>query len=312
MTDYFPAVIGLDRTKKKLSFFLDSYKKTRTIMPILFQAAKGTGKTLLARQIARHLTSAGSPQPKTFLELNCSSIRNKTQFITQILLPYFVDKEVTVFLDEAHELPRGVSDLLLSILDPDRTKNVVRVEESEIEFDTTKHSWLFATTNPEKMIPALKDRFEVISLEPYTPEELGEIVRFHGGDFNIDVALLPEIVSVLRGNPRQAMLMVKKMRAQLQRRGRRSLFGRKDWVELKDQLDILPLGLNRLEIQILQFLREREETSLTNLSAKTGISKEALQREFESYLLKHSLIEIMPRGRSITRKGLDILREIEK
>jgi Holliday junction resolvasome RuvABC ATP-dependent DNA helicase subunit len=46
------------------------------------------------------------------------------------------------------------------------------------------------------------------------------------------------------------------------------------------------------------------------LSAKTGISPRAIQKDFEIYLQKHSLMDITTAGRNITAKGLDYLKKL--
>jgi Holliday junction resolvasome RuvABC ATP-dependent DNA helicase subunit len=88
--------------------------------------------------------------------------------------------------------------------------------------------------------------------------------------------------------------------------------GNKEWEELKCVLGILPLGLENTELQVLRVLKERGSCSLTNLSAVTGLSGNALRSEFELYLLKHGLMEVAQGGRRITGKGLEYLRAMDK
>ena len=88
-------------------------------------------------------------------------------------------------------------------------------------------------------------------------------------------------------------------------------FGAKEWATLRHKLGIVPLGLNPSEIQVLRVLGNSKDCSLTNIAAKTGISKQAVQRDFEIYLQKHSLMEITTAGRNITAKGLDYLKLLD-
>ena len=84
------------------------------------------------------------------------------------------------------------------------------------------------------------------------------------------------------------------------------------WAELSRALGILPLGLNRIEIQVLQYLTEKKECSLTNLAAKTGLTAQCLRMDFELYLQKLNLMEISTDGRSCTAKGLKyLMRHVE-
>jgi Holliday junction resolvasome RuvABC ATP-dependent DNA helicase subunit len=51
---------------------------------------------------------------------------------------------------------------------------------------------------------------------------------------------------------------------------------------------------------------------LTNLSAKMGMTKAALQRDMEMYLQKMELIEILPAGRALTGIGQEYLKDFKK
>jgi Holliday junction resolvasome RuvABC ATP-dependent DNA helicase subunit len=48
------------------------------------------------------------------------------------------------------------------------------------------------------------------------------------------------------------------------------------------------------------------------LSAKTGLSREAVQKDYEIFLQKQGLMSITTgKGRTITSKGLEYLKELE-
>jgi Holliday junction resolvasome RuvABC ATP-dependent DNA helicase subunit len=88
-------------------------------------------------------------------------------------------------------------------------------------------------------------------------------------------------------------------------------FDPEDWKSFRDELDILPLGINRSELNILEKLDDKTNASLTYLAATTGISKYAIQRDMELFLQKHDLMEITTAGRNITPKGKEYLRELK-
>ena len=94
-------------------------------------------------------------------------------------------------------------------------------------------------------------------------------------------------------------------------KNRKRKFKLNDWKRLKDSLDILPLGLNRTELKVLKALSEQPYTKLTNLSAKLGMSKSVIMRDFEMYLQKQGLFEIDPLGRQLTKKGREYLQELD-
>ena len=82
-----------------------------------------------------------------------------------------------------------------------------------------------------------------------------------------------------------------------------------DWKAMSYTLGIKPLGLTNIEIEILSILKERGNCSLQMLSAVTGMSRTALQKESELYLLKRGLMKIDGQ-REISGKGINILQKL--
>ena len=65
------------------------------------------------------------------------------------------------------------------------------------------------------------------------------------------------------------------------------------------------------EKQILETLHECGSATLTGLAAKLGLSKTALQRDHELYLLGKNLMEIDGK-RKITAQGRGVVEKIAK
>jgi Holliday junction resolvasome RuvABC ATP-dependent DNA helicase subunit len=308
----FPDVIGQDVAKRKLNFFLDGYRASNYVPHLMFVAPKGCGKTTMAKATAKELTLRDNPsKTKPFLELNCSTIKNVSQFFNQIVIPHVNFQECTILFDEASELPKDVTMALLTILNPNKdNRNSFSFEEYTVDFDFTMQSFMFATTEAQSIFHALMDRCERLDLEEYTYDELGRIVAVNYPEGEFEKDLLGEIATVLRGNARQAQKMANNIKAYLASK-KRDKFTAADWAALKYALGILPLGLSRIELQVLRILSKSKECSLTNLSAKTGLTPECLRRDFEMYLQKHSLMEITTNGRTITSAGQKYLKELD-
>ena len=184
-------------------------------------------------------------------------------------------------------------------------------EDYTIDFDFRRQTFMFATTEAHKLFHALIDRCDRIDLEEYSYDELGEIVQRNLPDTIFDDGLTDEIATVLRGNARQAQKMANNIKSFIARSGSGKMTNDL-WKELKHALGIAPLGLSRIEIQVLNILTEKKECSLTNLSAKTGLTPQCLRQDFELYLQKHNLMEITTTGRAITAKGLEYLKVLDK
>ena len=143
-------------------------------------------------------------------------------------------------------------------------------------------------------------------------DELAEIIRMNVAAIELDCDddVLKEIAPVLRGNARAAQKMANNMNSYLQRtKGKK--FNAKDWKALKHALGILPLGISRIELQILRALAEKKESSLTNLSAKTGLTVQCIRQDFELYIQKHNLMEITTGGRTLTSVGHKYLEDLD-
>ena len=311
--DLFSGLIGQNKAKKRLQFYLKGYNATGVCPHLMFIAPKGCGKTMMSKAMGKLLTSAeDSSVSKPFLEINCSTIKNVKQLFNQIFIPHVANKECTVLFDEASELPKDVTMALLTILNPNpENRTSFSYDDYTIDFDFAHHTFMFATTEAHQIFHALMDRCERVDLEEYTYEELGKIVKLTLPTVEFDEGLLTEVATVLRGNARAAQKMANNVKVYLQAKGNKE-FTWEDWKEIQDSLSILPLGLNEIEMQVLRHLSQKKECSLTYIAAKTCLTKACLQRDFEMYLQKMNLMEISTAGRAITAKGKDYLEDFDK
>tara|TARA_B100000214_G_scaffold363534_1_gene329136 strand:- start:14 stop:976 length:963 start_codon:yes stop_codon:yes gene_type:complete len=308
MDTTFPDIIGQESAKRVLDFHIGGFKATKVMPHLMFVAPKGCGKTTLAKAVAR--TLKGIDDAKRYFEINCSTIKNVKQFFNQLVIPLMQDRDATILFDEASEIPKDVSMAMLTILNPNaENMTSFSFEDYTVDFDFSRLSFMFATTETQSVFHALMDRLERVDLEEYSIDEMGQIVAMNL-EIDIQPKTLRDIAGVLRGNARAAQKMAHKI-VSYSKQNRVRRFDATHWKDLSKILNIFPLGLNVTEIQLLRILKDNKDCSLTNLSAKTGISKQAVQRDFEIYLQKHSLMEITTAGRNITAKGLDYLKLLD-
>jgi len=308
----FDHVIGQRKTIKKLKFFIKAQNKTGISPNIMFIAPKGCGKTMLAESYAKNLrTAKGQERPTAYL--NCSTLKNLSQFMEQVLIPCTsTGRECSIFLDEASEIPRDVSMGLLTMLNPNRNnRNVFIYEGESFEIDFRRTTFLFATTEAHQVFHALMDRLERVDLEEYSCEDLSQIVKGEA-KLPLSPSVMKHLMPIARGNGRDAVLLAKKINDWAINNPSAKKFGINEWRDLVENINILPLGLNPNEVKLLRILAERPVTTLTGLSARTMMSKTSLQKDLELYLQKLNLMEIVPNGRKITRKGKDYLDGLEE
>ena len=301
----FEKIIGQERAKRRLEFFAEGQRKTGVSPHILFVAPRGCGKTLVAQSYARELTNGDSSKRK-LLTINCSSLVKVSQFINDIIIPYVADKEITILFDEASEIPRSISMALLTILNPTReNQNTYSFGDLDILFDFKKVTFLFATTEAHLLFHALTDRLERIDLEEYSADQLATIIK-NNIEAPITNEAMIEIGQVLRGNARKAAQMANHISIYLNTKSK-TIFDAASWRDFSFNMGIRKLGLTATEIKLLQCLNERLETTLTVLSSKMSMTRQAVQQDTESYLQKLDLIEIAPAGRRLTKKGREYL-----
>ena len=301
-TDMFEGLVGQDTLKSRLNFYSDAKKATGTLPFLLFNGAKGLGKTEFAKAFAKSL---GKPM----IEINCSTIRNAEQFFEQVFIPAILDKDVTILLDEAHALPKDLEMAFLTIFNIEGAKTK-RFEfgESSLLFEFERQTFLFATTELDKLFPPFKDRLTQLDFEPYSGKELGKIIQKKMDWIDFKDNILNEICETVRGNARSAIKRALEVSAYAEVNNT-STFGKKEWKSLCDLLGIMPYGINATELQVMRILKERGACTLQMLSAVTGMSRTALQKDAEVFLLKNGFMRIDGK-REITGKGAKALERI--
>ena len=307
--DIFDGLIGQDNVKKKLSFYLKAFNKT-SICPFLnFVGAKGLGKTEFAKAFARNLTNEdGSPRP--FIEINCSTIKNNEAFFEQIFLPVIANNEVTVLLDEAHALPKDLTNAFLTIFNTESSHvKDFNWEEQVFTFNFKKQTFLFATTESDKLFPPLKDRLTTIDFEPYKYSELGKILHSKIPDVKFEDDALEKLSKTTRGNARNAVMRAKEIMLFCEAENSPN-FTNESYEKFCETLGILPHGITCTEKQILEILEERGSCTLAMLSASTGLSPSSIRADHELYLLRKNFMQIDGK-RKITSHGKKLLTSKE-
>jgi Holliday junction resolvasome RuvABC ATP-dependent DNA helicase subunit len=314
--NYYENLIGQNGAKNILSFYLDSYKNTRVFPHVLLVAPKGAGKTEFARETGRILRANYNVggEDKRMIEVNSSTVTSPKAFVESLVVPYLLDKPCTLFFDEAHEIVPKLTATLLTILNPSRlNKNRLRYGDMEFHFDFTKLTFIFATTDRQKMFEPLVDRMTQVCLIDYDDSEIAEIMKsnmFDGLTADDDALLF--MANHSRGNGRDAAKLGGQEGVSSYLSGlSKKHFTIKDAHCLVNILGRFRLGLSLQEVRILQAISFQASSSLTQIASKSGLSRPA-QQDLETYLLKHGLIEIDSSRRKITACGQNYLKQIHQ
>ena len=306
--NYFGTIVGQQVAKTKLSFYLEGYRATGVLSPTLFVSKRGSGKTIMARSMKDYLVDPKSRKPKPFVEINGASLRKLEGLVQKAFVP-FQGSHVTYFIDEAHAMDSLVQEFLLSILAPDKdNKSKASYDGTELEFDFSKQSFLFATTDPQRLTLAFKSRCSRIDLEPYTDEQIAEILRKHAIRNNITFRdeIESQIALVCRGTPREAAVTMTDNVKRFCAIHSKDSFGVTDWNKLKEILNVRCFGLNETEYQVLKLLKQNGAMSLTHISNSLSLGRSAVQNDIEPFLMEKKLIKIDGK-RYITHEGIKAL-----
>jgi Holliday junction resolvasome RuvABC ATP-dependent DNA helicase subunit len=303
----FDKLVGQISVKKKLGFYLEAYNSTSIVPFLNFVGAKGLGKTEFAREFGRNILNAEGNK-RTFVEINSSTVKGVSQFFEQIYLPFILDKEVTIFFDEAHALPKEVIMVFLSIFNTEsgHEKTIIH-KETAYTFDFKKHSFLFATTESDKIFAPFKDRLITVDFDNYSQADLSQIFLNNLQNITFEADALDYISSTFRGNARNCVQRVKDVQFYSVSRNVNN-FSINEIKDLCDTLGILPEGCTQIEWRILNILRKEGRQSLQGLSARTGLSRSSIQKDHENYLLSRGYMEIDIQ-RIITAKGCALLNK---
>lgn len=322
-TNIFPNVVGQPEAKKKLAFYLNSYQHTHIMPNLMLCAQKGQGKSMIAKETARQLVAFGEDgkplvkedgvtvKKKTWHEINATTIKSLNGFVRGLIAQHVVDKDCTVFIDEAHNLKKDVTQALLTMLNPNETNRTQFVHDDyTCDIDFRRQTFIFATSESHSIFGPLMNRLTRIDLQSYTVSDLAAITQTGAPEVEYLEGVLEDVAKVVRSNARTAIKMASDIRAYL---CGGTKFGRKQWAELKDILSIKPLGLSPIEIDLMRFMAERPQgSSLTNLAARSGLSREAVQRDYESFLQNCGFMEITAgKGRQLTARGYEYLKDLD-
>jgi Holliday junction resolvasome RuvABC ATP-dependent DNA helicase subunit len=290
---------------------LDNYKDNRYFPPVLLSGSKGNGKTMFSREIGRNLINPDTNLPKKFIEVSGIELQKPKHFFESIVIPHMQNEACSIFVDESHGIGLDACIMFLQILSPnDEHFNTYTYDGVTYDFSLKNHSFIFASSEPNKVLDTLLDRLEHIEVSDYKIEELSQMAARKLKDYQTDKDLLTDIASVCRGNAR-GLIKISGHISDYLARQKKYTFDNLDWSAIKNNLSINPMGLSELEIKILKTLKTYPNSSLTKIASVTGLSRDAIRLSYEIHLLKNNFMSIQPgSGRALTDAGHKYLEKL--
>lgn len=309
-------IVGHHKMKEQLKVAITAAKKRNTSLPhMLFSGAAGCGKTSSARYIADMTDSPFmSVVPNDLKDYNSifvmldrlnhdgySSIGDKIGTI----------KPTVVFIDEVHNLPVKGQELMGLVME----RFMIESNKPDLYHWVPYFTLIGATTLAGKLTKPFRDRFKLtFNFQPYNMSEMNEIVRMHTRRLGVRCtpSSINEIAKRSRGTPRIAVGYIERVRDRLTACDSRvaTIGLTKD---VFDEIEVDEEGFTKLEIRLLKVLMDSgNPVSLDNLSVILQEDSKSVRDFAEPYLIRKCMIEVSGRGRVITEKGRQHLKNSGK
>lgn len=265
-----------------------------------------TGKTSVATMFAKLLSLpfvSIDPLSISSIEDIWTQVKNvlgKNDFGSgdKIFLPPCV-----IFIDEVHALKKSVAEGLLKATEPnDKTMTT----ESGQVIDTSKVTWLIATTDRGALGDAFDTRFDKIKLNLYTKAEVIRIVQHNFPEFNEQTC---DLIAKFAGRvPREVLAFARETKLERKMTGC-------SWEQAAKSVaadrEIDEYGMTLQRVEILKALGEGP-IAKNRLASVAQCKEEELIKFIMPELManisdRKPLVNVMSRGYVITQEGLNEL-----
>jgi holliday junction DNA helicase RuvB len=309
-------LVGMETAKRKLNLAIrGSIMRNQPLRSFLITGPSGTGKTTLAKIIHKLASAkfAGN-------NLICSQGSDITSTDDLYSLATTAKDGDVIFIEEAHTLGGGgkksktIQAALYEWLEDFSLSGLGALGNGA---KAPKVCFVFATTDPGKLLEPLRNRCERIDLQFYNVEEIEIILRRAAIKAGIsEDKLCPDALRMMaqssRGIPRIAIMGRLNPIMDLMIVEDRS-FCVDTVEELFDILELHPLGLEANDMLYCHTLyNAMQKNGNSPISSKqlqnmTGLTDNLIENLIEPYLIKTGIIRIGTRGRSLTDHGFEAL-----
>jgi Holliday junction DNA helicase RuvB len=294
--------VGNKQIVKRCKIALEAAWNQGTKLPhILMQGSPGLGKTELSYIL-------GKEMGVELHEQLGQNIRDPKDLHAFLLTPR--DRDV-VLLDEIHELPPIAQTTLYRAMENQQIFLDTKRGKKSRPVQIANFTILGATTDPQKLLQPLRDRFKIVlDFEFYSTEELEQLLhnRVQQLGWQVEDSVVSLIAQRGKGTPRIVLRLLESVRMTASAENAEVItqehFHRTCELEKIDSL-----GLTSHEVRYLRILYENDGSVRLNvIASRLGIHAKHVSQIIEQFLIREGLVTKQNSVRVLTQLGLAHLR----
>jgi Holliday junction DNA helicase RuvB len=297
--------VGQQQIKNRCKLALEASWNQGTKLPhMLMQGGPGLGKSELAHILANEMGMDGELH-----EQLAQNIKTPTDLHALLLTP--THKEVCL-IDEIHELPPIAQTTLYRAMEDQQIFLESKRGRKSRPIRIANFTIISATTDPQKLLQPLRDRFKVVlDFQHYTEKELALLLKNRTKQlgWTIEEPVFSMIAQRGKGTPRIALRLLEsvKMTASAENV---DVITVKHFNRTCELEGIDPIGLSGNEIKYLKILYENNcSTRLNVLASRLSLHMKHISDIIENYLIRIGLVTKSNSLRVLTQTGLEHLRK---
>lgn len=292
----FDEFVGQSNVKEVLNTLIEAAKiKGTACESILLGGPPGFGKSKCSKIVAKSLGTR-------LFSINCSSLRDIKDIRNIVNQISFGD---VLFLDEIHSMPKKCAEFMYTIME-----DYCYYDSKGRTVDIPQYTTIAATTHAGKVPGPMKSRFKFVAeFVEYTEEELAQVCHLTCKEqgFKLNEALARLIANTCRGTPRLVKARTEWLYSWM-------ISNKVKTISPEKVLEVIALqGYNKdgFEDRDLRYLKEVRNgpIGLNQLSSLLNIDSSTIKEDIEPYLIKKRMVEVVSKGRMLTREGFKYLDE---